>query len=197
MPIRTQSSGFKRIILAMTGASGACYALTLLQALTQDSHIQTHLIVSQAASTVLNLETGKSVQDLQTERVRVHDCQDLAAPPASGSWLHHGMVVCPCSMASLAAINHGSGYNLIHRAADVTIKEKRPLILVARETPLSPIHLGNMLGLAQSGATILPACPGFYHGPLSIQDLINQLVGRILDQLEIHHSLSQRWGENE
>ncbi|MDZ7762142.1 MAG: UbiX family flavin prenyltransferase [Desulfovermiculus sp.] len=191
----SQSSGVSRIILAMTGASGIDYALTLLQALTQNPKVQPHLIVSQSATTVMKLETGKSLQNIQVEGLQVHDCHDLAAPPASGSWSHQGMVVCPCSMASLATINHGSGYNLIHRAADVTIKEKRPLILVPRETPLSPIHLGNMLGLAQAGATILPACPGFYHGPKTIQDLINQLVGRILDQLGLTHSLSPRWGE--
>jgi 4-hydroxy-3-polyprenylbenzoate decarboxylase len=191
----SQSSSLSRIILAMTGASGMAYALTLLQALIQNTQVQTHLIISQAAATVLDLEAGISVRNLPVDKVWMHDCQNLAAPPASGSWSHQGMVVCPCSMASLAAINHGYGQNLIHRAADVTIKEKRPLILVARETPLSPVHLRNMLGLAQSGATILPACPGFYHGPKTIQDLINQLVGRILDHLGLNHSLSPRWGE--
>jgi 4-hydroxy-3-polyprenylbenzoate decarboxylase len=99
-------------------------------------------------------------------------------------------------MASLAAIRHGTGHNLIHRAADVTIKEKRPLILVPRETPLSSVHLSNMLGLARAGATIMPACPGFYHRPQAVQELIDQLVGRILDQIGITHNLTSRWGEN-
>ncbi|MFP4285768.1 MAG: UbiX family flavin prenyltransferase [Desulfovermiculus sp.] len=185
-----------RIILAMSGASGIGYALSLLHALTELPHIKTHLIISKAAATILELEAGKKVQDLPLDKVMVHECQDMAAPPASGSWLHQGMIVCPCSMASLAAIRHGTGQNLIHRAADVTIKEKRPLILVPRETPLSPIHLSNMLGLAQAGATIMPACPGFYHGPQTVQELINQLVGRILDQIGITHNLTSRWGEN-
>lgn len=186
-----------RIILAMSGASGIGYALTLLHALTERPHIKTHLIISKAAVTILELEAGKKVQDLPLDRVMVHECQDMAAPPASGSWIHQGMIVCPCSMASLAAIRHGTGHNLIHRAADVTIKEKRPLVLVPRETPLSPIHLSNMLGLAQAGATIMPACPGFYHGPQTVQELINQLVGRILDQIGITHNLTSRWGESE
>lgn len=195
MPHTSPSPSPARIILAMTGASGTAYALTLLQALIQHPQVEPHLIVSPAAATILKLEADQSLDDLPLKDITVHDCGNPGAPPASGSWPHQGMVICPCSMASLAAINHGTGHNLIHRAADVTIKEKRPLVLVARETPLSTVHLGNMLGLARAGATVLPACPGFYHRPVTISDLINHLVGRILDHLGLEHNLTPRWGE--
>ncbi len=194
MPSHPQSSGPQRVILAMTGASGAAYALGLLQALIQSTHIQTHLIISNTAASILELEAGILPAQLSMSRVIIHDYDNTAAPPASGSWIHHGMIICPCSMASLANIRHGTGHHLIHRAADVTLKEKRPLILVPRETPLNIIQLENMLGLARAGAQIVPACPGFYHRPKTIQDLINQLVGRILDQLGIEHQLTPRWG---
>jgi 4-hydroxy-3-polyprenylbenzoate decarboxylase len=179
----------------MTGASGAAYALGLLQSLIQDTLIETHLVISNTAASILELEAGISAAQLSMSQVIVHDYDNTAAPPASGSWIHHGMVICPCSMASLANIRHGTGHNLIHRAADVTLKEKRPLILVPRETPLNTIHLENMLGLARAGAHIVPACPGFYHRPATIQDLINQIVGRILDQLGFDHQLTTRWGD--
>jgi 4-hydroxy-3-polyprenylbenzoate decarboxylase len=178
----------------MTGASGTAYALGLLQSLTRNTHIETHLIISNTTASILELEAGISAAQLSMSRVIVHEYDNTAAPPASGSWIHHGMIICPCSMASLANIRHGTGHNLIHRAADVTLKEKRPLILVPRETPLSIIHLENMLGLARAGAQIVPACPGFYHRPQTIQDLINQLVGRILDQLGVENQRIPRWG---
>jgi 4-hydroxy-3-polyprenylbenzoate decarboxylase len=124
-----------------------------------------------------------------------HDPNNIAAPPASGSWQHDGMIVCPCSMASLAAIANGLGTNLMHRAADTCLKEGRRLIIVPRETPLNAIHMENMLKANRAGATILPACPGFYHQPSTIPDLTRHLAGKILDQLEIPHTLYKRWGE--
>jgi 4-hydroxy-3-polyprenylbenzoate decarboxylase len=195
MSSSAQSSGSKRILLAITGASGAPYALSLLQVLAEHPRIDLHVIISPAAETILELESGTKLEDLPLNGCTLHDCMDIAAPPASGSWLHQGMIVCPCSMASLANIRHGTGRNLIHRAADVTLKEKLPLILVPRETPLSSIHLENMLGLDRAGARIVPASPGFYHRPDTVQDLINHLVGRILDQLGLSHALTPRWGD--
>ncbi|WP_419784809.1 UbiX family flavin prenyltransferase [Pseudodesulfovibrio sp.] len=185
----------KRIILAVTGASGTLYAHTLARALAECENLELHLIISDAARKVMEMETDLSMEDFSPLAAAVHRADDIGAPPASGSWLHHGMVVCPCSMASLSAIATGRGDNLIHRAADVALKERRKLILVPRETPLSAIHLKNMLAADRAGAIILPACPGFYHRPASIDDLAAQLAGKILDQLDIPHALFSRWGE--
>ncbi|MDD3311478.1 UbiX family flavin prenyltransferase [Pseudodesulfovibrio sp.] len=185
----------KRIILAVTGASGAIYALSLARALSRCDGVELHLIVSDAARKVMALETDFSGDALAALADAVHPIGDIAAPPASGSWRHHGMIVCPCSMATLSAIATGRGDNLIHRAADVALKERRRLVLVPRETPLSSIHLRNMLAADRAGAVILPACPGFYHHPDDIGDLADQLAGKILDQLDIPHDLFARWGE--
>lgn len=185
----------QRFLLAVTGASGMPYALALAEALTQSGQAQTHLIVSEAAARVMELECDAGLDRLTSQAAATSAADDIGAPPASGSWLHHGMIVCPCSMASLGAIARGLGTNLIHRAADVCLKEKRPLILVPRETPLSLVHLENMQAAARAGATILPACPGFYHRPRSIDELIAHVVGRILDALGVEHELFPRWGE--
>lgn len=181
----------KRILLAVTGASGMPYAATLARTLGGMPGIELHMIVSDAARKVMALEHG--AESMEAHAHNIHDQGNIGAPPASGSWTHHGMVVCPCSMASLAAIASGLGSNLIHRAADVTLKERRPLVLVPRETPLSRIHLENMLRAHAAGAFIVPASPGFYNGPQSIQDLVDHLCARILDQLHLPHSLSKRW----
>jgi 4-hydroxy-3-polyprenylbenzoate decarboxylase len=185
----------QRFLLAVTGASGMPYALALAEALKQSGQAQTHLIVSEAAVRVMELECDAGLDRLTSQAAATSSADDIGAPPASGSWLHHGMIVCPCSMASLGAIARGLGTNLIHRAADVCLKEKRPLILVPRETPLSLVHLENMQAAARAGATILPACPGFYHRPRSIDELIAHVVGRILDALGVEHELFPRWGE--
>ncbi|WP_051434299.1 UbiX family flavin prenyltransferase [Desulfonatronum lacustre] len=182
-----------RIVLAVTGASGMAYAETLAGYL--QNFCELHLIVSQAGWLVWNQELGLPQESLLGKAHCSYAQDDLAAPPASGSWQHQGMVVCPCSMASLAAIAHGLGNNLIHRAADVTLKERRPLVLVARETPLNAIHLENMLAATRAGAVVMPASPGFYHRPRTLQELVDQLAGRILDALRIDHSLTPRWGE--
>jgi len=185
----------KRIIVAVTGASGSIYAATLIKALAENDGVELHVIVSEAAKKVLALETDLPTDTLTARADAVHDIANIAAPPASGSWQHDGMVVCPCSMASLSAVANGFGHNLIHRAADVVLKERKKLILVPRETPMSNIHLRNMLEASQAGAIILPASPGFYHKPTSIEAMAAHLAGKILDQLDIPHDLYQRWGE--
>lgn len=184
----------KRIILAVTGASGTVYAAALVKELGKRDDIELHLIISPAAQKVLELETDLPLSALEDGATVLHDPNNIAAPPASGSWQHHGMIICPCSMATLSAVANGFGHTLIHRTADVVLKERKKLIIVPRETPLSTIHLKNMLTATEAGAIIVPACPGFYHRPESIDDLVNHLAGKILDQLDIPHELYARWG---
>ncbi|WP_028574773.1 UbiX family flavin prenyltransferase [Desulfonatronovibrio hydrogenovorans] len=181
----------KKIILALTGASGMPYGLELIRQIKKQD-FELHLILSDAARMVLDLEAPGHEQVLSLAD-HVFSQDQLGAPASSGSFFHQGMIVCPCSMASLAAIANGLGNNLVHRAADVCLKEKRPLILVPRETPLNRIHLENMLKAHDCGATILPPCPGFYHGPQSMDDLIKHITGRILDALGIENNLFKRW----
>jgi 4-hydroxy-3-polyprenylbenzoate decarboxylase len=193
------------IVLAITGASGAVYAVRLLELLVQSGR-HVHLTISPAGRDVMREELQLEValddfemttllpQAAGVDRVRYHHYQDFRAPIASGSSLSSGMVICPCSGGTLGAIAAGAGNNLIHRAAEVHLKEQRKLILVPRETPLSLIHIENLKRLAESGATILPAAPGWYHGVHSIRDLVDFVVARILDQLSIEHTLLHRWG---
>ncbi|MFO7717790.1 MAG: UbiX family flavin prenyltransferase [Desulfohalobium sp.] len=184
-----------RFVIALTGASGMPYGVRLLTALKDLPKTESHLILSEAALKVLEVETPSgTLSQLESLATVQYAPDNLAAPPASGSWPHSGMVICPCSMASLAAVSQGLGSNLIHRAADVTLKEKRPLVVVPRETPLNQIHLQNMLTLSKAGATILPASPGFYHNPAHIGDLVDHLTGRILDQLGLQTTWAPRWG---
>ncbi|MGE0609846.1 MAG: UbiX family flavin prenyltransferase [Pirellulales bacterium] len=194
-------------IVAITGASGAAYGVRLLEVLLQ-SGAEVHLSISPAGAAVIRQELAIEL-DLQhfdprlllpqldaasIERVRYYFHQDLFSPMASGSHLSGGMVICPCSGGTLSAIAHGSSGNLIQRAADVQLKERRKLILVPRETPLSLIQLDNMKRCAEAGAVLLPAMPGFYHGPRSIADLVDFVVARICDQLGVEHKLIRRWG---
>lgn len=223
------------LVVAMTGASGAIYAVRLLEVLLVTGHT-IHLTISTAAATVLDKELGLKVnlqkfdprQLLPSEAELAHDSAlqglkhlrsglsdlssvfsetpkgkivyhhhgDFMAGIASGSFLTRGMVICPCSMGTLAGIAGGHSENLIQRAADVHLKERRKLIVVPRETPLSSIQLENMKRLVDAGATVLPAMPGFYHTPRTIQDLIDFIVGRICDHLGIEHKLFKRWGES-
>ncbi|MBI5518532.1 MAG: UbiX family flavin prenyltransferase [Desulfovibrio sp.] len=185
----------RRILLAVTGASGPQYAMAIARAVSLAPGLELHLILSEAARKVIELEADFTAEDLTALAQTTYSEKDIAAGPASGSWRHAGMIVCPCSMASLGAIAHGLGTNLIHRAADVTLKEGKRLILVTRETPLNLIHIKNMLAAKEAGADIVPASPGFYHKPKTIEDMVNHLAGRVLDQLEITHNLFQRWGE--
>ena len=226
----------QKLVVAITGASGAVYSVRLLEVLLATGR-DVHLAISPSGAAVLEEElglkadlenfqpeslaptpdqyvtdtklyfmrtaagvsTGQSnvleVSGKQPGTIQYHHYQDLMAPIASGSYLTGGMVICPCSGSTLAAIAHGTSGNLIHRAADVHLKERRRLILVPRETPLSIIQLDNMRRCVEAGAIVLPAMPGFYHEPKSIQDLVDFVVGRICDQLEIPHSLMRRWGD--
>ena len=186
-----------RLVLAVTGASGMPYAVALARFFAAAPDIESHLILSRAAKRVLELESDITAEELGSLADRVYDQDAYDAGPASGSWKHGGMVVCPCSMATLAAIAGGLGSNLIHRAADVTLKEGRKLVLVPRETPLSEIHLRNMLSARQAGAVIVPPSPGFYHHPRTIDDLVAFVAGRVLDALGIEHRLITGWKEEE
>src|SRR6478736_6579340 len=186
------------LVLAITGASGAPYAVRLLEVLARNK-VPTWLIISGHGWRLLETETGiKSDKELQArtggERasITLFTDDDRGAKPASGSVKTLGMVVCPCSMGTVSAIAAGSSRSLVERAADVTLKERRKLILVPRETPLSAIHLENMLRVTRAGAVVLPASPGFYHNPASIDDLVNFVVARVLDHLGGSHSLLPR-----
>jgi flavin prenyltransferase len=178
--------------VAITGASGAVYARLLLHTLWQED-IHIHLVASQAGKMVYNLEIGKPLEDDLPPEVSLYDENDFAAPFASGSFHSEGMVVVPCSMGTLAAIANGISQNLIHRAADVCLKERRRLVLVPRETPLNAIHLQNMLRLSQAGGIILPAMPGFYHRPRALDDLVRFLVARIIEQFQMPQNLLPPW----
>jgi 4-hydroxy-3-polyprenylbenzoate decarboxylase len=190
------------IVVAITGASGAPYAVRLLEQLLAAER-PTWVIVTSHGLRLLRTELEiDSVDALRTlvgadawrRLVTVYDDADRGAAPASGSARNAGMVICPCSMGTLSAISVGASRSLVERAADVMLKERRTLVLVPRETPLSAIHLQNMLRLTRAGAVILPAAPGFYHRPQSVQDLVDFVVARVLDQLGVDHALSRRWG---
>jgi 4-hydroxy-3-polyprenylbenzoate decarboxylase len=192
------------LVVAMTGASGAPYGVRLLETLIGASR-SVHLIISPAGAQVIQQEMDRRI-DLEHFRladllgdlagqVIYHDYRNFMAGIASGSFLTAGMVICPCSSGTAAAIAHGLSQNLIHRAADVHLKEKRKLILVPRETPMSVVQLRNLTICAEVGAVVLPASPGFYTKPRSLDDAINFIVGRICDQLGVEHDLLKRWGE--
>lgn len=185
----------RRIVVGVSGASGMPLARTLLRRLAALPDLELHLVVSAAADQVLRAECGDGGEDLRRCAHMVHAPTDMTAPPASGSWRHDGMIVCPCSMSSLAAIATGVGMNLIHRAADVTLKERRPLLLVVRETPFNRVHLRNMDLAAAAGATIMPFMPAFYTPADTLDDMMRHFCGRLLDQLRIPHDLCDRWGE--
>jgi 4-hydroxy-3-polyprenylbenzoate decarboxylase len=195
------------IVVAITGASGAIYGLRLVQRLAQNG-ISQHLLLSNAARIVLKQEVDLDLPiapedsavalahhlDIPEQLIKCYGLEDWFSPAASGSAGIRRMVIIPCSMGSLARIASGASDNLIERAADVMLKEKRQLILVPRETPLSTIHLENMLKLARMGAHIIPAMPGFYHRPQSLDDIIDFLVNRVLDHLEVPNPEAQQWG---
>ena len=185
----------KKIVLAITGASGVIYGIRFFEYLT-NFNISTHVIISCAGKKVLAIESEIGMNFFKTKGGYLYSEDEIEAPPASGSWRHDGMVICPCSMATLGAIANGCGNNLIHRAADVTLKEGRKLILVIREMPFNTIHIENMLKASRAGATIFPACPGFYHKPKTILDLVDHVISRILDQLGIENSITPRWEKN-
>src|SRR6202030_3587832 len=197
------------LVLAMTGASGAPYGVRLLEILLRAGRT-VHLTISPAAVEVMERELertvkldafnladllGEKIAGIEPGRVLYHHFRDFGAGIASGSFLTGGMVICPCSMGTAAAVAHGLSQNLIHRAADVHLKERRKLILVPRETPLHLIQLRNLVACAEAGAVVLPAMPAFYTKPRSLQDAIDFVVGRICDQLAVPHRLLRRWGD--
>lgn len=191
------------VVVAITGASGAPYAARLLRALVE-LEVPTWLIVSSHGERLLRTETDTPTVAALRDRlgagfwdaaVTQFDDADRGAKPASGSARTAGMVICPCSMGTLAAVAAGTSRSLVERAADVTLKERRRLILVPRETPYSIVHLENMLRVSRAGAVVLPASPGYYHRPRSLDDLADFVVARILDQLGIEHGIGRRWGD--
>lgn len=198
------------LVLAMTGASGAPYGVRLLEVLLRAGRT-VHLTISPSAVEVIQLELDRTVRldqfdgsDLLGDRATAgagqlvyHDYRDFRAGIASGSFLTGGMVVCPCSSGTAAAIAHGLSENLIHRAADVHLKERRKLVLVPRETPLGLVQLRNLTACAEAGAVVLPASPAFYTRPKSIGSMVDFVVGRVCDQLGVEHHLFERWGDAE
>lgn len=183
-----------QIIVGMSGASGIIYGLRLLEVL-KEIGVKTHLVLTEGCKKLINLESEYHIEDLELLASTVYKIDDMSAPIASGSFKTDGMVVIPCSMKTLAGIACGYSDNLLLRAADVTIKERRTLVLVVRESPLSPIHLENMLKLARIGVCIMPASPPFYGKPKTIQELVNAIVGKVLDIFKIEHKIYKRWGK--
>ncbi len=181
-----------KIVIGFSGASGIIYGIRLLEIL-HSINIQTYLIISEWAKKNIEIETDKTLEYVKSLSSVNYENFKLDASVSSGSFLHDGMVIVPCSMKSLSSIANGYDDTLISRAASVTLKESRKLIIVPRETPLSRIHLENMVKLQEAGAIILPAMPGFYHKPSTIEEIIDHLVGKILDQLNIKHDLFKRW----
>ncbi len=199
------------LVLALTGASGAPYGVRLLEVLLHAGRT-VHLTLSPAAAEVMEYELGRSVkldafhpadllgaaaEKVDTSRLHYHHFRDFRAGIASGSFPTGGMAVCPCSTGTVAAIAHGLSQNLIHRAADVHLKERRRLVLVPRETPLHLIQLRNLVACAEAGAVVLPAMPAFYTRPRSLQDAVDFIVGRVCDHLGVEHRLFERWGQGE
>lgn len=185
----------KRIVVGISGASGVIYGVRLLGIL-RDLGYETHLVISQAAKLNIRIETAYTPEEVAAMAHAVYDSADMAAAIASGSFLTEAMVVIPCTIKTLSGIANSYSENLLIRAADVALKEKRKLVLVVRETPLHKGHLRLMMQAAEMGAHILPPIPSFYHRPKTIEDLIDQTIGKVLDYLGIEHHLFARWGED-
>lgn len=183
----------KRIIVGISGASGVIYGVRLLKVLAQLG-IETHLIITQAAMKTLLIETKYRIEELESTASHVYDVEDIDAPIASGSFKIDGMVIAPCSMKTLSAIANSYSHNLLVRAADVMLKERKRLVLLVRETPLHEGHLELMVKVTKMGGIIMPPVPAFYHLPKTIEDLIDQTVGKVLDLFQIDHNLFERWG---
>lgn len=182
----------RRIIVGVSGASGAIYAYRLIQVLA-DSGIEVHFVASKAGLEVLEYECGLTMVQLTQMVHKIYDVNRIDSAIASGSFPCESMVIVPCSMKTLGSLANGIAGNLLTRAADVTLKEGRKLVLVTRETPVHAIHLENMLKLSHAGARIVPACPGFYHRPKTIEELVDMLVGKICDALNVDNDLFERW----
>ncbi len=182
----------KRIIVGITGASGVIYGIRLLEVL-KELDMETHVVLTEEAKKNILLETAHTVEDVKGFAYKFHNIKNLAAPISSGSFKTEGMVIAPCTIKTLSGVAHSYAENLLIRAADVTLKERRRLILVVRETPLHKGHLELMNQVADLGGVILPPVPAFYHSPRRIEDLIDHTIGKILDTMEIDHSLYKRW----
>jgi 4-hydroxy-3-polyprenylbenzoate decarboxylase len=182
----------RRLIVGLTGATGAILGVRLLEAL-KDCAVESHLIISSWAHRTIEHETPYTVQQVRALATVYHNSTNMAAEISSGSFMTEGMVVIPCSMRTLGGIAHGYGEHLVHRAADVILKERRRLVLVPRESPLSELHLENMLKLARMGVTIIPPMPAFYNHPKSINDIVDHIVVRVLDQFGISAPFAKRW----
>ena len=184
-----------RIVVGISGASGAIFGIRLLETLRDCSTVELHLVLSHWAEETICLETDYTPAQVRALANVVYDEQQMDAAISSGSFHTMGMVILPCSMKTLSAIAHGFDYNLLVRAADVTLKERRPLVLCPRETPLNTIHLENMLKLSRMGVQIVPPMPSFYHRPQEIDDLVRYHVARVLDQFQIETASERRWGQ--
>ncbi len=183
-----------RIVVGVSGASGQIYAFRLLEVLREHPEVETHLVVSDGARRCIERETDRTADELVALASHCYDPSDMAARISSGSFKTDGMVIIPCSMKTASAVANSYSDNLVSRAADVTLKERRKLIVVPRETPLHSGHLRNLLRLSELGAVVLMPVPAFYHHPKTIDDVINQTIGKVLDQLGIEHRLFRRWG---
>lgn len=183
----------KRLIIAITGATGVIYGIRLLQVLRDIPGVETHLLISEAGVLNLHQELDMKRKDVEALADVVHNVRDVGAAIASGSFQSDGMIIAPCSMKTLAAVAHGFSDNLIARAADVVLKERRRLVLMVRETPFNLAHLRNMTAVTEMGGIIFPPLPGFYHRPTTIAEMVDHTVGRVLDLFDIQHSLTPRW----
>lgn len=183
----------KRLIVAITGATGVIYGVRLLQTLQELPDVESHLLISEAGVLNLHQELDMKRKDVEALADIVHNVRDVGASIASGSFQSDGMIIAPCSMKTLAAVAHGLSDNLITRAADVVLKERRRLILMVRETPFNLAHLRNMTAVTEMGGIIFPPLPGFYHRPQSIQEMVDHTVGRVLDMFALPHELTPRW----
>lgn len=182
----------RRLVVGITGATGAIFGIRLLEAL-REAEVETHLVLSKWALQTIEHETPWSAAEVRALASVVYEAGNMGAAISSGSFVTEGMVIIPCSMRSAAAIAHGTGDHLIHRAADVVLKERRRLVLVARETPLSDVHLENLLKLSRMGVTIMPPMPAFYNHPQTVDDIVEHVVARVLDQFALPASFAKRW----
>ena len=185
----------KRLIIGISGATGAVYGVRMLEVLSRLKDVETHLVMTRAAKMTIQVETPHSVKDVEAMANVVHDINNIGAGISSGSFRTAGMIIAPCSMKSMGGIAHSIGGDLLVRAADVILKERKKLVLVARETPLHLGHLESMVALTRMGAVIFPPVPAFYHRPKTLDDIINQTVSRILDQFDIDVTLFERWSD--
>ena len=182
-----------KILIGMNGTTGVIYGIRLLQVLSEIRDVETHVVISEAGAQTIAIETEYTADAIRAMADHWYPIDDISACIASGSYKHDGMIIAPCSMKTLSSITHSYADNLLTRAADVTLKERRRLLLLVRETPLHLGHLRNMVSACEMGGIVMPPVPAFYHNPRTIQDLVDQTVGKMLDLFDIEHSLYQRW----